>query len=87
MEVSVVRRHWRVEVQTEGFQEQNEVSEIFVDGCTQLLNGLTGFVGEIEGAVPMRDVNLGATIHQMVRDDDLRGGVVEEGINGEKNDD
>ena len=34
MEVSVVGRHWCIEVQTEGFQEQNEVSEIFVDGCT-----------------------------------------------------
>ena len=86
MEVSVVWRHWCVEVQTEGFQEQNEVSEIFVDGCTQLLDGLTSFVGEVEGTVPMRDVNLGATIHQVIRDDDLREGVVEEGINGEKND-
>ena len=35
----------------------------------------------------MRDVNLGATIHQMVRDNDLRRGVVEERINGEEDDD
>ena len=35
----------------------------------------------------MRDVNLGATIHQVVRYNDLRGGVVEEWIDGEENDD
>ena len=34
VEVAVVRRHWCVEVQAEGFQKQDEVSEIFVDGCT-----------------------------------------------------
>ena len=35
----------------------------------------------------MRDVNLGTTIHQVVRDDDLRSGVVKERINGEEDDD
>ena len=35
----------------------------------------------------MRYVNLRATIHQMVRDNDLRVGVMEEGINGEEDDD
>ena len=35
----------------------------------------------------MRDVNLGATIHQVVRYYDLRGGVVEERVDGEKDDD
>ena len=34
VEVMVIGRHWCVEVQTEGFQEQDEVSEIFVDGYT-----------------------------------------------------
>ena len=34
MEVSVIGRHRCVKVQTEGFQEQDEVSEIFVDGYT-----------------------------------------------------
>ena len=32
----------------------------------------------------MRYVNLGATVHQMVRNDDLRGGVMEERIDGEE---
>ena len=35
----------------------------------------------------MRDVNLGATVHQMVRNNDLRRGVMEERINGEEDDD
>ena len=52
-----------------------------------MLNRLTGFVWEVEGAIPMRNVNLWAAIHQMVRDDDLRGGVMEERVNGEENDD
>ena len=34
----------------------------------------------------MRDVNLRATVYQMVRNDDLRGGVVEERIDGEEDD-
>ena len=38
MEVSVVGRHWGMEVQAKGFQEQNEVSETFVDGYTKLLD-------------------------------------------------
>ena len=83
----VVGRHWCIKVQAEGFQKQDEVSEILVYGCSQLFNGLMGFVWEVERAIPVRDVNQGATIHQMVRDDDLRGGVVEERINGEEEDD
>ena len=35
----------------------------------------------------MRDVNLRATIHKVVRNDDLRGGVMEESINGEEDND
>ena len=35
----------------------------------------------------MRDVNLGATIHQVIRDNDLRRGELEERINGEEDDD
>ena len=35
----------------------------------------------------MRYVNLGANIHQVVRDNDLRGGIMEERINGEEDDD
>ena len=35
----------------------------------------------------MRDVNLGATIHQMIRNSDLRRGVMEERIDGEEDDD
>ena len=87
MNVAVVRRHWCIEVQAEGFQEQDEVSEIFVNGETQLFNGLTGFVWEIEGTIPVRYMNQGAAVHQMVRDNDLRGGVMEERINGEEDDD
>ena len=55
--ILVVWRHWGIVVQTEGFQEQDEVSEILVYGCSELFNGLTGFVGEIGGAIPMRDMN------------------------------
>ena len=32
----------------------------------------------------MRYVNLGATIHQVIRDDDLRGGEMEERVDGEE---
>ena len=46
-----------------------------------------GFVWEIERAIPVRYVNLRTTIHQMVRNNDLRGGVMEERINGEEDDD
>ena len=34
----------------------------------------------------MSDMNKGAPVHQMVRDDDLRRGVMEEGVNGEEED-
>ena len=52
-----------------------------------MLNGLTSFVWEVEGAVPMRDVNLRATVYQMIRNDDLRRGIMEERVNGEEDDD
>ena len=52
-----------------------------------MLERLTSFVWEIKGAIPMRDVNLGATIHQVVRNNDLRRGVMEERIDGEEDDD
>ena len=32
----------------------------------------------------MRDVNLGTTIHQVIRNDDLRRGVMEKGVDGEE---
>ena len=32
--VTVVGRHWCVKVQAEGFQEQDKVSKIFVNGST-----------------------------------------------------
>ena len=35
----------------------------------------------------MRYVNQGTTVHQVVRDDDLRRGVMEERINGEEDND
>ena len=35
----------------------------------------------------MRDVNLGATVHQVIRNDDLRRGIMEERVNGEEDDD
>ena len=35
----------------------------------------------------MRDVNLGAAVHQVVRNDDLRRGIMEERIDGEEDDD
>ena len=52
-----------------------------------MLNRLTSFVWEVEGAIPIRDVNLGATVHQMIRNNDLRSRIVEERINGEEDDD
>ena len=51
-----------------------------------MFDRLTSFVWKVERTIPVRYVNLRATIHQVVRNDDLRGGVMEERVNGEEED-
>ena len=50
------------------------------------LDELTDFVGQAQGAIPVQDVNIGALVCQVVSYDHLRGGKMEGGINGEKDD-
>ena len=49
MYVLVVGRHWCIVVQTEGFQEQDEVSEILVQGLSKLCMDSHASVGRLKG--------------------------------------
>ena len=56
------------------------------DDLLVVLEKLTDFEWQIQGAIPVQYVNVGALVCQVVSDDHLGGGEVKGGVNGKEND-
>ena len=50
------------------------------------LEEFTDFKRQVQGAIPVQYMNIGALVGQVVSYDHLRGGKVKGGVNGEKDD-
>ena len=56
------------------------------DDLLVVLEELTDFEGQVQGAIPVQYMDIWALVCQVVSNDHLRGGEVKGGINGEEDD-